>query len=87
MFNKKGIGKMTALPKLKITRTWDPTQEVRDLEQARDSLFAHGSGMIILVEGRSIVSYEELVQLARMDDYKGREFLEVVMVPAWPVGG
>lgn len=87
MFNKKGIGKMTALPKLKITKSWEPTQEVQDLDKARDSLFAYGSGMIILVEGRSIVSYEELVQLVRMDDYKDREFLEVVMVPASPVGG
>jgi len=87
LFNKKGIGKMTALPKLKITKSWEPTQEVQDLDKARDSLFAYGSGMIILVEGRSIVSYEELVQLVRMDDYKDREFLEVVMVPASPVGG
>jgi len=78
---------MPALPKLKITRAWDPTQEVRDLEQARDSLFAHGSSMVILVEGRSIVSYEELVQLVRMDEYKDREFLEVVLIPDWPAGG
>lgn len=78
---------MSALPKLKITKSWEPTQEVSDLEQARDSLFAHGSGMIILVEGQSIVSYEELLQIASMDDYKDRECLEVVMIPASPVGG
>ena len=73
---------MSALLKLKIRRTWDPTEEVLDLEQSRHSLFVHGPDMIILVEGRSIISYEELVQLAHMDGYKDREFLEVVMVPA-----
>jgi hypothetical protein len=78
---------MTAPPKLKITKSWEPTQEVRDLVQARDSLFAHGPGMIILVEGQSIVSYEELVQLVHRDEYKDKEFLDVVMVPASPVGG
>jgi hypothetical protein len=87
LFNREGIGKMPVLPKLKITKSWEPSQEVQDLEQARDFLFARGSAIIVLVEGRSIISYEELVQLARSEEYKGRELLEVVMIPASPVGG
>jgi hypothetical protein len=87
VISQKGIGQMSALPKLKITRSWQPGQEISDFEQARDSLFAHGSGMIILVEGHSIVSYEELLQIAHRDEHKDQEFLEVVMVPASPVGG
>ena len=78
---------MSGLPKLKIRRTWDPTEETRDLEQARYSLFSHGRDMLIIVEGRSIISYEELLQLATQDCYKDKEFLEVVMTPYWPVGG
>lgn len=84
---RKGTSRMSTLPKLKITKSWQPGQEIRDFEQSRNSLFAHGSGVIILVEGHSIVSYEELMQIAHRDEYKEQEFLEVVMVPASPVGG
>ena len=61
---------MVDLPKLKIKRSWDPTEEIRDLKQAKYSLFAHGPDMLILVEGQCIGSYEELVHLASQEDYK-----------------
>ena len=78
---------MSALPKLKITKSWEPGQEISDFEKASDSLFAHGSGVLVLVEGHSIISHEELEEIAQRNEYKGREFLEVFLVPASPVGG
>jgi len=44
-------------------------------------------GILVVVEGQVISSYEELAQLASRDDYKDREFLEVVLLPAISSGG
>lgn len=78
---------MSDLPKLRIIRTWAASEEIKNLNQARYSLFTHGPDMIIIVEGHRIISYEELLHLASGDNYKDKEFLEVVLAPALPAGG
>jgi len=78
---------MSKLPKLKVKRTWNPVEETHDLEQARHLLFSREADMLVMVEGQTVNSYEELVQLAAQDNYKDKEFLEVVLAPLWPGGG
>ena len=78
---------MSKLPKLRIKRTWNPVEEIHDLEQARTLLFSRGADMLVIVEGQMVSSYNELVQLAAQAPYKDKESLEVVMTPLWPAGG
>ena len=78
---------MSELPKLKIKKTWNPVEEIHDLEQSRHLLFSRGSDMLIIVEGQMVNSYEELVQLVAQAPYKDRESIEVIMTPLWPAGG
>ena len=78
---------MSELPKLKIKKTWNPAEEIHDLEQARHLLFSRGSDMLIIVEGQMVNYYEELVQLIAQAPYKDQESIEVVMTPLWPAGG
>lgn len=70
---------MSSFPKLKITHFIDglPSQELIDFEQAPYFLFNYG--VIVLVEGTLIKSYEELVQLASQDSYRDRDVLNVQM--------
>jgi len=76
---------MSRLPKLKIKIIpGNPEGEVRELEQAKDLPFPD---FPIFAEGQRINSYEELVQIATQDNYKDKEFLEVVMTPVLPAGG
>ena len=73
------------LPKLKVRRVPEyPGGEVLDLEQAKGLPFLD---VLIFAEGNKINSYEELVQLAAQDNYKDREFIEVVVLPFGIVDG
>ena len=77
---------MSKLPKLKVKRFYGwPAEETRDFEQAQHFLFDEQS--VVLVEGQIITSYEELVQLAAQDRYKGKEFLETSLFPLFIGGG
>ncbi len=71
---------MTKLPELKFStiRGGELSEEVRDFESARYIFVADA---IILVEGYRTNSYEELLELASRNEYRGREFLEVVILP------
>ena len=52
-----------------------------DLEQAKHR-FNWGQGdFLISVENEMLGSCEELVQLAKLDCYRNREFLEVRLIP------
>jgi len=62
-----------------------PSEEICDLEQARD--FPYGLGYFVMVGNQVINSYEELVQLAAQDCYKTKEFLEVKLLPSIVGGG
>jgi PDZ domain-containing secreted protein len=69
---------MSPLPKLKIKLpAGNSGEDIFSLEQARDRLnFDDG---IIMVEGQTVHSYEELLELSRRENYRNREFLEVVL--------
>ena len=67
---------MAALPKLKIKLSPQyPAEDAFDLEQAKSRL-NFSSGMVV-VEGRIIYSYDELLKLASQEAYRNREYLEV----------
>jgi len=70
---------MSQLPKLKIKLPLGSlSEDVCELEQAKYRLnFDDG---VLLVEGQTVHSYDELVQLANQDNYKNKEFLEVVLL-------
>ena len=71
------------MPKLLIKVFGDPGEDMCELEEAKYLLdFA---GQIIVVDGKSIRSYDELVKIASEDKYRNQEFIEVVQVP--PVAG
>ena len=78
---------MSELPKLKVRRDWNPVEETYDLEQARDLLFGQGTDMLVIVEGETVHSYEELLQLATRDSYRNRDSLEVMVLSAGLVDG
>ena len=69
---------MAKLPKLKVEWWYlERSGEIAtyDLEEAEQSIFAHPS-VFLLVDGKRIDSYEELVQLASQDNLKDKEFIE-----------
>ena len=72
---------MPKLPKLKVNRIpfGYSDEETYDFEQAQN--FPYGQGTFVVVGGQEIHSYVELVQLASRDDYKDKEFLEVILIP------
>lgn len=75
---------MSNLPKLKVRPMFKAGNEnevdICDIEQVK-SRFDFAYETVILVEGQVINSYEELIELARQDKYKDREFLEVTLLP------
>ena len=78
---------MHKLPKLRVQSffEFDNKADIYDLEQAKDRI-DYESESIILLEGQAVNSHEELVQLATKEQYKDKEFLEVVVLP-YIVGG
>ncbi len=77
---------MSRLPKLKVTN-WAfgyPDENIRDFEAARDFLNLDPT-LLVTVEGEVLVSYNELVRLARKERHRGKAFLNVELVPL--VGG
>lgn len=79
---------MSDLPKLKVNWSFgQPSEKTCDLEQAKDFLFKYGEGILVIVEGQLIHSYEELVQLATQDPYKNKEVLNVMLFPVLVAGG
>jgi hypothetical protein len=79
---------MSKLPKLKVKKPFGyPFEEIRNFEEAQYFLFNYGDNAIVIVEGKVINSYEELVQLAAQASYKDKEFLEVELLPAVIGGG
>jgi len=79
---------MSKLPKLKVKKPLGyPFEEIRNFEEAQYFLFNYGDNAIVIVEGKVINSYEELVQLAAQASYKDKEFLEVELLPAVIGGG
>ncbi|MFC1979518.1 hypothetical protein ACFLVS_01390 [Chloroflexota bacterium] len=79
---------MSKLPKLRVKLlVGHSNEEVRDFEQTQYFLFSYGANTVVMVEGRIVNSYEELVQLAAQGYYKDKESLEVQLLPAVIGGG
>ena len=68
---------MANYPKLRVTHRMDgqPAQMSLDFEQAPYFLFNYD--VIVVVEGKVIHSYDELVEIASRQDVRDREFIEV----------
>ena len=60
--------------KIKLPRG-NPDEYIYDLEEARDILnFSEG---VFIVDGQWIHSYNEIVNIAKQDKFKDKEFIEV----------
>lgn len=73
---------MPKLPKLKlkIPEGYDEYYEgIHEFEEAKD--FLSNWGAMFIVDGQVINSHEELIKLATRDQYKDKEFLEVMVIP------
>jgi hypothetical protein len=70
------------LPKLKI-RLPSPNsaEDICDLEEAKYRFNWGHEPFLILVEKKTIASYEELVDLVKLNRVEDREFLEVELQP------
>ncbi|MFC1494876.1 hypothetical protein ACFL6W_06330 [Thermodesulfobacteriota bacterium] len=67
---------MSHLPKLKIKLpAGNPDEYIYELDEAGDVL--NFSAGVFIFDGQWIHSYNELVNIAKQDKYKDREFIEV----------
>jgi hypothetical protein len=74
-----GGAKMSRLPKIKLKLPPGyPDEEAFELEQARYRLSFDGG--VFLVGDQKVKSYDELVHLATQDQYKNKEYIEVMPV-------
>ena len=78
---------MARSPKLKVKWFLESfSEETIDLEHAKYRLpLGPPYALSVMLDGQRINSYEELVQLAAQDNYKDREFIEVVVLTT--IGG
>ncbi len=71
---------MSNLPQLKVKKqAWNDNSEIMEFEQAKN--FPYEDEIVISVEGSQICSYQELLNFASQPDQKGKEYLEVVILP------
>ena len=68
------------MPKLLIKFFGDPGEDLCELEDAKYLLdFAD---RVVVVDGQEIRSYNELVKIVSREQYRDREFVEVIQIPA-----
>jgi hypothetical protein len=60
------------------------SDQIWDLEQAREHI--NFKGNIILVDGRRVRSYDELVEVVTQERYADKEFIDVVIMPVMAGG-
>jgi hypothetical protein len=72
------------LPKLAIKYFGNPGEDLCDIEQARYIL--DFETRIVVLDGQKVKSYADLVQLASQSKYRGKQSIEVVVLPTL-VGG
>ena len=71
---------MSNLPKLKVKKqAWNDNSEIMEFEQAKT--FPYEEEIVISVEGTQIGSYRDLLEFASRDDQKGKEYLEIMILP------
>ena len=70
------------LPKLKIKiPSPNVAEDICDFREAQYRFNWGHEPFLILVEKQPISSYEELIELAKLDRFKDREFLKVELQP------
>jgi hypothetical protein len=72
------------VPKLVIKPLGQSSDQVWDVEQAKDRLSFKGK--VILVDGRRVRSYDELVAVVTQERYADKEFIDVVIMPVMAGG-
>jgi hypothetical protein len=70
---------ISLLPKLSIKYFGNPGEDVCELDQAKYIL--DFDRRIIVVEGKKVKDYADLVRLAGQDKYRNMESIEVVVLP------
>jgi hypothetical protein len=72
---------MASLPKLKVIKSaWsDQAEEISAFEQAKN--FPYHEELVIVAEGKQINSYDDLLKLAQQEQYRNKEYLEVIFLP------
>jgi hypothetical protein len=68
------------MPKLLVKFFGDPGEDLCELEEAKYLL--DFTDRIVLVDGREVRSFEELLKIVNRKEYTDREFVEVVQIPA-----
>jgi hypothetical protein len=72
----------TGLPKLRVRLPSDhEAQDVYSIEEARYRFNWGRDPFLIVVEGRHVSSFDELLDLVRQERFKGRPFLDVEIQP------
>lgn len=66
------------MPKLIIKPYGYSTGKVCELEQANNLNYKE----IVLIDGRRVQSYDELLEVVAQDNYKNSELIEIVVLPA-----
>ncbi len=70
------------LPKLKIKLpSPNGAEDICDLQEAKYRFNWGHEPFLILVEKKPIASYEELIELVKLNRFEDREFLEVELQP------
>jgi PDZ domain-containing secreted protein len=72
-------GDVTISPKLIIKPFGYNSNDICELEEARHRL--NFDDAVILVDGKRVRTYDELVQMVVRDNYKDKEFIDVVLLP------
>ena len=70
------------LPKLRIKLpSPNAAEDICDLQEAKYRFNWGHEPFLILVEKQPVSSYEELIEFAKLNRFKDREFLEVELQP------
>jgi hypothetical protein len=70
------------LPKLRIKLpSPNAAEDICDLQEARYRFNWGHEPFLILVEKQPVSSYEELIEFAKLNRFKDREYLEVELQP------
>jgi PDZ domain-containing secreted protein len=72
------------MPKLLVKFFGDPGEDLCELEDAK-YLLDFGD-RIVVVDGKEIRSYDELVKIVEQEKYRDQEIIEVVQIPAMTGG-
>jgi|YelNatPaOPRAMG01_1025707.scaffolds.fasta_scaffold391698_1 hypothetical protein len=73
---------MSAKPKLRIKLPHQQeAQEICTIEDAQYRFNWGHEPFLIIVEGKSISSFDELIELTKQEHFEGRDFLNVEIQP------